>query len=754
MLYGLSKKYILFAILHLLFVQVKAQTINVINSKTKEPIPYCNVSLMLLQGKQTINTQANEKGSVNFNEKLIGAEVVLKITSVFTAPFNDTIYLKHTNSVSVDESSHNLSSVTVTAQYSPTTEVKSVHKVKVITAEKIKAMSAQNLRDVLGNELNIRLQQDNVLGTGMSLQGVSGENVKILIDGVPIIGRQNGNLDLSQINVNNIERIEIIEGPLSVNYGTNALAGTINIIMKKESSNKFTSTINSYYESIGQYNINARLSTKVNTGTVTLSGGRNYFDGWNSTDEFTILPKSFRADSGRFKQWKPKEQYFADGFYNLIKARLTVNYRFGVFSEKITNRGYPIYPYNEKAFDDYYFTHRFDNAISAIYRLPKHTLLTSQAAYNNYQRIKNTYFNDLTTLNKEIANSYDLQDTALFTLLNIRSIISHKKDSSKLDYELGVDINMENGQGKRIAQGKNQINDYAIFGSLQYNPNSKIIIRPGVRCAYNSVFKVPPIASLNFKYLISNTHSIRFSYAQGFRAPSLKELYLDFVDINHNIVGNTDLMPEKSHNFTAVMSYASIKKNSVWKTDNTIFFNYIQNLITLGLTSPAKYSYINIGTYKTMGIQINSERSWENFKVTVGASYIGQYNQLSEQYHINKFSYSPEARANMAYTIQKTKTTFNVFYKYSGATFGYSIDANKNILQTKIGNYNMMDANVNQNFCAGKFLVGVGCKNLFNITNVFSNASTGVHSSGTTSVPMATGRLFFIKVEFNFRSKK
>ena len=67
----------------------------------------------------------------------------------------------------------------------------------------------------------------------MSVQGLSGENVKILIDGVPVVGRLNGNVDLSQINLTNIERVEIVEGPLSVNYGTNALAGTINLITKK-----------------------------------------------------------------------------------------------------------------------------------------------------------------------------------------------------------------------------------------------------------------------------------------------------------------------------------------------------------------------------------------------------------------------------------------------------------------------------------------------------------------------------------------
>ncbi|MBL7890439.1 MAG: TonB-dependent receptor plug domain-containing protein, partial [Bacteroidia bacterium] len=113
-----------------------------------------------------------------------------------------------------------LNEVVVTAQYAPNSPEKAVHKIKIIDNKKIQSMAAQNLKDVLSNELNIRLSQDNILGSSMNLQGISGQNIKILVDGVPLTGRLNGNIDLSQINMNNVERIEIVEGPLSVNFGT------------------------------------------------------------------------------------------------------------------------------------------------------------------------------------------------------------------------------------------------------------------------------------------------------------------------------------------------------------------------------------------------------------------------------------------------------------------------------------------------------------------------------------------------------
>jgi len=111
-----------------------------------------------------------------------------------------------------------LDRVVVTAQYAPKTEKNAIYKVKVITAETIKAKAATNLTDVLRNELNVDLSFDANFGVGIELNGISKENVKLLIDGVPVIGRVNGVLDLNQINIDNLDRIEVIKGPVSVFY--------------------------------------------------------------------------------------------------------------------------------------------------------------------------------------------------------------------------------------------------------------------------------------------------------------------------------------------------------------------------------------------------------------------------------------------------------------------------------------------------------------------------------------------------------
>ena len=88
----------------------------------------------------------------------------------------------------------------------------------------------------------------------------------------------NGNIDLSQINLSNVEQIEIIEGPLSTIYGTDALAGTVNIITKKKLDYK--NILRTYYESVGKYNLDIILNRKYKDNLIGYQFGRKYFNGW------------------------------------------------------------------------------------------------------------------------------------------------------------------------------------------------------------------------------------------------------------------------------------------------------------------------------------------------------------------------------------------------------------------------------------------------------------------------------------------
>ena len=154
---------------------------------------------------------------------------------------------------------YNVEEVVVTAQFSPKKLDQSIYKVKVIDNSIVEKKGATNLSELISNELNFSPVRDAALGSSVRIQGLGGEHVKILVDGVPMVGRQNGILDLSQINVSSIDHIEIVEGPMSVVYGSNAMAGVINIITKENHRQSLTAGVEGYYETVGVYDFDANF---------------------------------------------------------------------------------------------------------------------------------------------------------------------------------------------------------------------------------------------------------------------------------------------------------------------------------------------------------------------------------------------------------------------------------------------------------------------------------------------------------------
>lgn len=98
----------------------------------------------------------------------------------------------------------------------------------VVTRRQIEAQGALRLTDVLRTQPGLQLQSDH--GTGLQMQGLSSEYVLVLVDGQPVIGRTAGTLDLDRLAMGSVERVEIVRGPSSSLYGSEALAGVVNII--------------------------------------------------------------------------------------------------------------------------------------------------------------------------------------------------------------------------------------------------------------------------------------------------------------------------------------------------------------------------------------------------------------------------------------------------------------------------------------------------------------------------------------------
>lgn len=648
----------------------------------------------------------------------------------------------------IQEDVNYIGDAVVTGTHIPTKASDAVYNVKVIDRQRIESQGAVTLRDLLQNDLNVRITQDNILGTGIKLQGVGGENIKIMVDGVPLIGRLDGNIDLSQINLNNVERIEIIEGPASVNYGTNALGGVINIITKKKQNHNLEGGANLYYETVGQYNADAHLGWQFGKNLIQVSGGRYFFDGFTTQDSVK-----------RFQDWKPKEQYFGDLLYNRKIGTLNLRYQGNIFREMIQSKGRPELPFYITASDQYFRTIRTTHSLFLEGKIKKRHHIDITASYAYYNRQRQSFLKDLVTLDQTL---YD-ENIDLFNQWMSRGVYTYASENNKIRVQAGYDINVETAEGERIKDKSQWMGDFAGFLSAEYTPWKWITFKPGFRYGYNTKYATTPAPSMHVKITPVKGFDIRASYARGFRAPSIKELYFEFVDVNHNLHGNPDLKSEYSNNFNLQLTYNGEKNKFRYGIKAAGFYNDIFNQIRSVLTSVTPDSNVyrneNINRFQAVGSQLNVNFGYRDFDIALGASYNGVKNGLNDSAAgVNRFVFYPEATLQTSYNFRKWNGRFQVFLKYTGRQpilySAYDETTQQVVIREgTISDFANLDISYTQKFFKNRFVVALFGKNLLNVTNIQQSSGIsdgGAHSSGTSSLPTLWGATFGIALKYNF----
>lgn len=655
----------------------------------------------------------------------------------------------------------NLDEVVVTGQYKAQSLKKSVYQIRIINSERIHLSGASNIQQVLNNQLGFRFSNDNTLGiTDVKLNGMGGNNVKILLDGVPMVDRYDQRVSLSQIDINNIERIEIVEGPMSVSFGSDAMAGVINIITKKNKKDQFNVTALAREETAGSeyfplsykgvHTQNVQLKYSKNHMFTSIGGTHNDFDGFGG-DEY-----------GRGKTWKPKEQWLGNARIGYVNDHFNLYYRIDGMKENIVVRN-PINLNNYKAIDQEYKTDRFIHQLQSEYSLNDKIQFNGFLSFTDYQRETSTTRHNFET-NKIEPNQPGEDDVSKLNSLSFKGTMQYQV-SSKFSLQPGIDFNHEKASGARI-KGSPEINDYAFFVSAEIKPISFISIRPGARFSSNSVYDAPPIIpSINTKFVLSKQWDLRLAYGRGFRAPTLRELYLDFIDINHNLVGNKDIKAEFSNSLNGSLTYTPApKEHTSFNSTLSVFYSAFRNQVELiqSVTNPLEYTYYNMDKSKTTGVSMENHYRWKNWTFGIGANYIGYKSSQFENENFikedpRKTLWTAEINSNITWNVDKLNTKLGLFYKYTGRKPGFSfgkINNEEAILLTRTSAYHLADFTVTTRI--SKLLSAqAGVKNIFDVTNVENNtlSISNTEHSNARSLAIGYGRSFFVGINFNWNKK-
>ncbi len=658
-------------------------------------------------------------------------------------------YSETERTVVVNTEINKINPVSITGSLTPKAATQNPYSVEVITQKTIAAMGAQTLNDVLQNQSNIQLSQDPILGNSIQLQGLSGQNVKILINGVPMIGRLNGNLDISQIPLNNVERIEVIEGPMSVVYGSDAIGGVVNIITKKPIKNNNKIQINQFIDGVGNVNndMNFQLGSIFRNRKLGITGdlGRQFYEG----TDFNLATRSF--------DWKPKTKIFGSIGLNYTFKKSSHSLKSTYFYEKLTDRSDAEFNLiSVTGYNNYFYTQRNDFLLLSDFQLGKGHKIQFQNSYNIFKRTKLMVRRDLVEGIETVTRPAD-QDTTLNQQINMRGLWSKLSENKKFDWLTGYEFQYESIRTLRVMQ-KNGLYDFAIFTTVEFSPNSKIQFKPSLRVIYNNQFGenplpnllgngfklAPLIPSLQIKYNATKHLIFRGSYARGFRAPTLKELYFLFVDINHNVQGNSKLGTETAHNFIGSMDYRHIiSKNAAATFKVSYFKNFITNQIQLALIDSRSnlYQYINVGQMNSQGVTTQTEYFRNDFQFKVSASWINNESKSSDAENWKNWNVI-QTSFNVSYKLKKPQVSVQLFSRYTGRNFGFE----ENGESFEIAPYYLSDLSFNKTFLNNRLDIQIGCKNMFNIKQIQSSASTGsVHGGGSGNMNISAGRNFFVQ---------
>jgi outer membrane receptor for ferrienterochelin and colicins len=377
----------------------------------------------------------------------------------------------------------------------------------------------------------------------------------------------------------------------------------------------------------------------------------------------------------------------------------------------------------------------------------KHNLLGS-ASY--FYRTKNTYFKDLTTVGIGTIAGKDEQDTTQISSAQIRYLNSTRLFKT-ISMNSGIDYNYESLLGKRIENNQQSISSLSLIAIASYSYKKRIDVKIGARQTIHSLNHIPTIPSMSIRWKINPKYELKLNVAKAYRTPGIKELYLYFVDINHNIKGNPELLSESSINYNINISKKDVIKQKIpFRIQCNVFHNRFRNLISLAALNLTEYTYVNIGKSIISGINTDLNLQFKKFDFSVKNAILSTSNNLEIADIPNYFNTINYSFISTYKTGKNNTIKFNVFVNRFGKTPVVTLVDTKPTLAHNAG-YTMIDMTSQWpvKFKKTDINFSMGLRNIANISNIKMTLSNGIaHQSSGGQRMISTGRTIFFGLDF------
>ena len=486
----------------------------------------------------------------------IESKVILGKTDVYTEDFYlipDRL-LTHEIVVTATKTNYTVGNVPVDAE--------------VITAREIQEKNIINVQDVFEYISGTQVRQTS--GSwgnkgSIRLQGLNGEHTLVLVNGQKYKGGHSEGVDISSIPINMIEKIEVVKGPASVLYGSDAVGGVVNIITKSSLDQKSSVNISTGYGSDNYQVYEAMANYSKNKFGAQISFGKKHTDALD--EETDDMDEDIVSGNFEYR------------FSKNLKVSINPRYEYNILDSV-----------NSKDEKDNRIQKRFSLNSLLEWKSNKGSIINLRASlfnYKHYMESKSTDYND---------NTYELELTATHLLTK--------------NHLLTAGYHFENQQ--RDDRGKEfeidqSINSFYLQDQISLNPFIFVI---GARMDLHEAWGTEFNPKANVMLDVTDNLKLRASAGRAFRAPTLLSLYApDWKMGPYTVISNPDLKPEKSLGLQIGGEWQLAKKVIAGVS---YFHNDIKNLITSKIDRsgrPWKMTYNNVDEAMTQGVELNLRAS-------------------------------------------------------------------------------------------------------------------------------------------------
>ncbi|WP_244934782.1 TonB-dependent receptor plug domain-containing protein [Leptospira jelokensis] len=561
---------------------------------------------------------------------------------------------------------------------------------EVITRKDIDDMGARDLSQTLGNVPGIEVKpaQSGERGQTVRLQGLSAQNVLILVDGQRTTGRFSGSIDLTRFKAEDIERIEIVKGASSAIYGSDAIAGVINIITK-EAQDPLYAEFRSlggtgserYFGPYMEYRNYASVGAKSDNLSTLFTVGWHKGEGYDLTPDATVGPRNGRYASlapgynpytfdtplanqyilaTRFPMYSPPLESTSGSAFNDMNLSNKTVYR---PTDNLVLTGQFYYRHLDQSavdaspprtvFDRRNKTHDFMGAFNVDWIASQKINVNLNANYSRFQ--------DLYVTDQRKADDLDSQQRTDNAVTEFRTRVDYKISENHVT-SVGAENLQDQISSSRIAPDcrrtypnicyedynplltKGQVingnayrfrNAFYLQDEWRVSDKPRIQIVPGIRYDHDSIYGGEWLPKLAIRYDVTDQFRFRVANGLGYRAPSFQDLYFNFLNpgVGYRVVGNSDLKPELSRSYNFGWEWDITKR--IWYSSN-LFHNNVDNLIGYR-TNPVRdssglmvYQTSNYQKAMTQGIESSiSVRMTDMVTTGVGYTYTDSKDELT-----------------------------------------------------------------------------------------------------------------------------